>query len=247
MRILLLTHFLLAGWAVIAQPGESLTPEFAGMSSKERARVAKLEQEDAAKDAAFQAVMAEAEALFQGQRFDEALAKFQQARSMRPLNVFPKVKIQDLQALIAKRKAEEAMAEKQPAQLEPKVETLLENVSQVSQPAPEPVREHDAPNPGAERTEPVVERAEPIRIAQPRPTVQSPQPSGNNQPPAEPLPDGIQERTFVEGRAVVLERRIVRDGLATVCRKVTHPWGQVVHFRDGIAISEREWTEMFRD
>lgn len=247
MRIVLLTHFLLAGWAAVAQPGESLTPEFAGMSSKERARVAKLEQEDAAKDAAFQAVMAEAEALFQGQRFEDALAKFQQARSMRPLNVFPKVKIQDLQALIAKREEERAMAEKQLTQVEPKVETLPENVSQVSQPAPEPVLEHDAPPPATELTEPVVERTEPFRAAKPRPMVQMPQPSVQDQPPAEPLTDGIQERTFVEGRAVVLERRIVRDGIALVYRKVTHPWGQVVHFRDGIAISEREWAEAFRD
>ncbi|MFZ1691775.1 MAG: hypothetical protein WAT74_01150 [Flavobacteriales bacterium] len=246
MRITLLTHFLLAGWAVLAQPGESLTPEFAGMSSKERARVAKLEQEDAAKDAAFQAVMAEAEALFQGQRFDDALAKFQQARSMRPLNVFPKVKIQDLQALIAKRDAERAMAEKESAPVEPKAGTIAEHASQVTEAAPEPSQEQ-APDARPEPKEPVVERTEPVRTAEPKPRIESPRPQVLDQPDEEAVPDGMQERTFVEGRAVVLERRITRDGLTTIYRKVTHPWGQVVHFRDGIAISEREWTEAFRD
>ena len=60
-----------------------------------------------------------------------------------------------------------------------------------------------------------------------------------------PKPDGLQERSFVEGRAVVLERRVVKEGVEAVYRKVTHPWGQVVHFRDGIAISEREWEAAF--
>ena len=57
--------------------------------------------------------------------------------------------------------------------------------------------------------------------------------------------DGLQERTFVEGRAIVIERRLVRGGVEAVFRKVSHPWGQVVHFRDGNAISEREWTSVF--
>lgn len=59
------------------------------------------------------------------------------------------------------------------------------------------------------------------------------------------MPDGVTERSYLEGRAVVLERCLVANGRKEVFRRVSHPWGQVVHFRDGQAISEREWNAVF--
>lgn len=235
MRFPILFSLLLAGAMAAAQPETSLTPEFAGLSAKERARLAKKEQEDALQDARFQGLMNRAETEFQEQRFEEALATYQEARALRPLNVYPKVKIQDLQALIAKRKAEqagmpeaitltEAKAEERPPSeavppLAPEV-PVVRTEEPRSQPASAPV----APKPKVSATVPPQERP-------------------SQATPAEPLPDGIQERSFLEGRAVVQERSITRSGVTTVYRKVTHPWGQVVHFRDGAAISEREWAE----
>ncbi|MBK8227125.1 MAG: tetratricopeptide repeat protein [Flavobacteriales bacterium] len=235
MRIALLVPFVLAAWAARAQPEQSLTPEFAGMSAKERARVAKAEQENAAKDVRFQGVMTEAEALFQQQRFDEALEKYKEARSLRPLNVFPKVKIQDLQALIAKRDAEAAKAKlAEPERTAPEVKVELD---------PDPGTKPTATAAGSLRP-PVIEQKQ-VVVPPVRHEIKNtaPQVSESAREQAAAKPDGIQERTYVEGRAVVLERRVSRNGVEIVYRKVTHPWGQVVHFRDGIAISEREWVE----
>lgn len=240
--IALLSAFLLAGpgWA---QPDSSLTREFAGMSAKERNRIAKQEQEDARNDPRFIAVMAEADAHFQAQRYEEALGKYAEARRLRPLNVFPKVRIQDLQALLAKHAAEQREPEAAP-QHEPEVPS----------PTSIPVEEkHPLP---ANAAEPVEAPVREIPPAPPSATAPLPKPSpvpralekkampvkSEAEPP---LADGVQERSFIEGRAVVLERVVAKDGLTVAYRKVTHPWGQVIHFRDGQAISEREWIEAF--
>jgi hypothetical protein len=235
MRIALIALFVLAAWAVRAQPDQSLTPEFAGLSAKERARVAKLEQEGAAKDTRFQGLMTEAEALFQQQRFEDALEKFKEARSLRPLNVFPKVKIQDLQALIAKRNAEAAKAE----------QAKLEQIVPVDKVDPIPDSGSKSPATESESLRPTAIEQKEAAVTPMRREIKNatPQVSESIKEQATVKPDGTQERTYVEGRAVVLERRVVRKGVEAVYRKVTHPWGQIVHFRDGIAISEREWVE----
>lgn len=247
-----------------AQVDSSLTREFAGMSAKERSRLAKKEQDDARADTRFNEVMTEADALFQAQRYDDALAKYVEARKLRPLNVYPKVKIQDLQALLAKRKAEQAAAE--PPTAEPvaaPVETLAEPPATQAVQAPVPETRHVPPPEQAPlpRTEELPapakeERTVPEKTEPPAPPeVKAVDPPKHEAPvvihrsPEAPEPvvleDGLTERSFIEGRAVVLEFTVVREGVATVYRKVTHPWGQVIHFRDGQAISEREWVEAF--
>jgi len=237
--ILVLASTLLLSLAGRAQPDSSLTPEFAGLSAKERARLAKKEVEEAAQDSRFQGVMAEAESFFKQQRYDESLAAFKQARSLRPLNVYPKVKIQDLQALIAKRDAaalEQKAQQKQEAEqsadppeersagtvAQQEAEAQVEAESPLKQPAKVQVDE--------------VKRREPVALRK----ISAPAPEQ-----AMKGPDGMVESTFVEGRAIVLERRVVRSGVESVYRKVSHPWGQVVHFRDGVAISERQWADAF--
>ncbi|MDX9750281.1 MAG: hypothetical protein RBT71_04285, partial [Flavobacteriales bacterium] len=61
------------------------------------------------------------------------------------------------------------------------------------------------------------------------------------------LPDGTTERTLRTGRAIVLERVRVVGGHATDWRKVVHPWGEVVHFRDGQPVSALRWWSEFGD
>ena len=78
----------------MAQRDSSLTQDFAKLSAKERARMAAHEEQDAAADTAFQARMKQAELRFQQGAFQNALDLYRQARSMRPYNVHPKVKIQ---------------------------------------------------------------------------------------------------------------------------------------------------------
>lgn len=81
----------------------SLTPEFAGLSSKERTRLAKKERLEAAEDVQFQRIMDEAAEHFRQRHYADALLMYKKARARRPLNVNPKVKIEDLEALIKNR------------------------------------------------------------------------------------------------------------------------------------------------
>ena len=243
MRRSILAFALFAASVAVGQEDSSLTREFGHLSAKERARIAKQEVEDAAKDTRFQEAMVQAEALFQQKQYDAALAGFQDARALRPLNVYPKVKIQDLQALIAKREAAKAAEEVRviaPPPLPPDTASTATATAhedravapvEVSRPVPvvEPTRKTEVR--AEKRPDPIVVPAE--RVPAERVVV-------------EPLPgEGMHERTYVEGRAIVLERKVVHGSRMEVYRKVTHPWGQVVHFRDGAVISERQWSEAF--
>lgn len=238
-RPVLLVVMAIVGLTAAAQPDVSLTPEFAGLSAKERARLAKKEVEEAAEDTRFQTVMAEAESLFKLHRYDESLTRFQQARALRPLNVYPKVKIQDLQALIAKRDAAAQYEDPIPQDtLAPDAETS-ESPQAIAAETPSAVEPLPKPEPRTlYRDERKAEK--PVRELPKKPEP----PSVGAERVAAPV-NGLQERTFMEGRAIVLERRLIRGGVEAVYRKVSHPWGQVMHFRDGSAISEREWTSVF--
>lgn len=234
MRDALFALALLVAYGAGAQVDSSLTDEFGHLSAKERARIAKKEQEDAAKDVRYQEVMATAEGHFRERRYDEALADYQVARGMRPLNVYPKVKIQDLQALIAKREAARA-------------DSLAAHVPVVNH-TPEVLATDTIPVTNVVRAEAPALAVEEQRALVPpeRPQALPAEPRSAEPLESEPIPsEGLHERTYVEGRAIVLERKLVRDGRMEVYRKVTHPWGQVVHFRDGATISERHWNEVF--
>lgn len=232
----------------MAQGDAGLTEEFSKLSAKERARIAKQEQEEAAKDPIYQAVMAQAEDLFKQRQYDEALARFTEARGIRPYNVYPKVKIQDLQALIAERDAEQAarpdtsapvIRTSAPA-LVPVVEPVEAIVEVPSKPivetAPKPKEEpHPVPRPVVEKPKVAPPIRDTVRVA-PAPVEAAPK-----------LPDGTTERTYQEGRAIVLERQVVTHGKSVIFKKVTHPRGEPVYFKDGIAIPARVWNEAFRD
>lgn len=225
--------------------GQGLDGDFDQLSAKERSRIAKEEESGAPKDERYQAVMSEAEALFQQKRFDEALERFQMARDLRPYNVYPRVKIQDLQALIAKRDGGTGLPE-------PAGTTVVPDL-------PKPPVPHEAvvPDPGISLESP--------RELPPPPVDRSPQQRNDTgakpstamprtEPPLmhtervpeqamEPLEEG--ELIYKEGRAVVVERRITQEGRIVVFRKVAHPWGAVVYFKDATAVPERMWTEVF--
>ncbi|MBK7382239.1 MAG: hypothetical protein IPI81_02730 [Flavobacteriales bacterium] len=234
---------VLSGSSALAQSDTSLTREFKNLSAKERARIAKKEQVEAAADPRYQAVMAQAESRFQAKQYDEALESFKEARTLRPLNVYPKVKIQDLQVLIAKR--DQALSEPLPPSV--KGVAPLQGTSDVvrSDPHQTAVVETHGPDTTQPRMTPPAHETRKDPAARSTTVAPQKEPLSIQGGTESPLPDGMEERTYVEGRAVVLERRLVRNGRLEVYRKVTHPWGQVVHFRDGIAISEREWSEVF--
>ena len=235
MLLALLLGATLTG--VRAQKDSSLTKEFERMSAKERARVAKQEEVGAAKDSGFQAAMAEAETLFKQQQYDAALEKYQAARRLRPLNVHPKVKIQDLQALIKRR--EEARAKEIPLVPAPSIPVLPERteVLDAAQPSGPAITSSEQPVKET-ATKPV------LAPSRPRQAVAAPVRTSNSlsSSPAHKSPDGVNERMYMEGRAVVIERVLTVDGRSEVYRKVTHPWGAVNYFRDGSPVPERVWN-----
>lgn len=242
MRSLALLLLLHVTGPVLWAQGDGLDGEFSKLSARERSRIAKEEAREAGSDALFQAVMNEGEELFRSQRYEEALERFVQARDLRPYNVYPRVKIQDLQALIARRDAA-TVQEQTPASLEPQPDPTAAALPRPASPGPGPVavsdtvpdapplRSPETPEPPATRpTErpadrPVVEQ----RVAPPTPR---------------PVPEE-GERIYKEGRAVVTERTVAMEGRPVVFRKVLHPWGETMYFRDGLAIPERVWTETF--
>ncbi len=252
----------------------SLTREFDNLSAKERSRIAKQEAEESARDVAFQEVMTEAEGLFRSRQYDDALERYTEARRMRPYNVYPKVKIQDLEALIAKRDAEVQFEQEQALVKEPPEEVALpapgpahvEPIPVPKEPEPEPVQMVPAPVPDPVSEEPLAPPrvatpakeastpVAPIRVVKassPVPVV-SEEPDGQRTEGVEvilhpPVIDGVQERVYRDGRAVVLERQVTQQGQTTVYKRVTHPYGEAVHFKDGVAITDRTWNEVFGD
>ena len=206
---------------VHAQRDSSLTREFARMSARERARVASEESAAAQQDAVFQAHMRAGEEHFQEGRYNEALTSYRQARTLRPLNVYPKVKIQDLEALIARQ-------------------------AEVPKPPPDTVEEVAAPPPP--NTPPPAPPVDPSTTA----PASAPRPALEKKPLQPPVRAAAQApaptegvRTFREGRALVEERTVLEGERLVVWRKVVHPWGEVVHFRDNEAVPAHMWQDRF--
>ncbi|MBK8338950.1 MAG: hypothetical protein IPK99_02560 [Flavobacteriales bacterium] len=275
IRLVLLTIgclWGLVGWCQERQENGQ-AGAFARLSAKERTRLAKQEETEANQDVEYLSLMANAERLFQEQRFDEAMAVFEQAEERRPLNVYPKVKIDDLRVLISKRDAElrEAQAASNAA--------VAPSGIPPSVPIQEPDPEHDIGAPIQEtpgiNAAPVVEEVVPDHAKNEAPSAENsatisvgqtgakraPQPQVAKRPPlvapategeraeipAPVLPDGVQEERFKEGQAIVLQRTCRSGHVVQVYRKVEHAWGKTFYFLDGLSVQERVWIERFGD
>lgn len=234
------------------------------MSPKERARVAQREQEESRTDGAYQAKMAEGETLFQQDRYEEAMALFEEARILRPLNVYPKVKIEDLKVLIRQRDERNA-AEKDGSEVpQPPHAVDTGGASALpDQPAPVAVKAPEAgplevfsPN---DRVPPPADSTTttpaslggsdpaPVRKQMTR-TMQAPrtEPAEALPPtPTPPPPDGVVENRYKQGSAQVTEMMVTQNGRTTVFKRVAHKYGQVYYFEDGQAIDGRVWRERF--
>ncbi|MBK9276149.1 MAG: hypothetical protein IPM49_16635 [Flavobacteriales bacterium] len=259
---LLLRSLVLAGVGVLAvlaagAQDRGLSGEFSQLSAKERSRLAREEIEAALKDTAFQATMARAEAHFQARRYEVAMADYERARALRPLNVYPPVKIDDLRVLIAKRDAAVAQARADSAARSvPPPEPPVVREEEVAERAPSPPEQPVVTAPGTAPAQ-VVEAAPPEPVPpRPRATPQArPAPTPVVRPdvkgPEPPVPavrePGIHEEQFKEGNAIVLQRTVTTATEVHIYRKVTHPWGRTFHFLDGLPVDERAWTERFGD
>lgn len=235
IRRTLILACALACWCSGRAQGErgSLTQDFPEMSAKERGRIAAKEAEEAEKDGNYQEVMRTAELAFQEGRYEEAIRRYEEARAMRPYNVYPKVKIEDLQALLARQALKQDTAvvvEAFSAPSDPPVP------ARVAEPPPPPVRvEMHVPPSSTE--------APPSKPSQVQPGEQATTPA---QPVRSSGPaDGIIERRYREGHAFVIERAVSVEGRVVKYKRVYHPYGQTFYFEDGLAVDERIWKARF--
>lgn len=232
------------GLCSFAQEGKgSLTEEFPKLSAKERSRIAAKETREAQEDAAYQREMLGAEAAFQAKNYEEALAGYERARALRPYNVYPKVKIEDLRALLGKQ---ESAAAPTPVPRS----TVAEPAAPPSPSGPPSDHSPAAPSVPVPTPEVPVrvgaapDRSAPVVVDKPKP---SPKPAPAPAPVREGsiLADGIHERQYQEGRAFVVERTVVEEGNATVYKRVIHPAGHTFYFQDGRSVDERVWRDRF--
>ncbi|MCB9170821.1 MAG: hypothetical protein H6597_03960 [Flavobacteriales bacterium] len=232
IRSALLSGVLLVWHAIPGRAqgeGGSLTPEFKHLSAKERSRLARREQEGSAKDTTYQRIMAQAEADFQQKKYGPALAGYQQARARRPLNVYPKVKIDDIKDLIAKRDA-----------------AMTDSSAAVAPVLPTGEQGPATGVPGtAVRSEPREARAPPVPRSPGTATIMERPLAPRPAPTTSFNEGGVTERQFREGSAMVLERVVSEEGAKHVYRKVVHGWGQAYYFLDGMAVDVRVWSERF--
>ncbi len=262
LRIRVVCLLLAPAWAAscLAQGKDGgLTGEFDKLSPKERSKIAARETQEAAADSGYQDIMQQADAAFRAGRYEDALTAFQEARTLRPYNVYPKVKIQDLQALIKKRDEERSAQNTAvpPPTADPPGPAVV--AAPPSHSTPEP--SIDTPLPPASSDPPVAIPATPVtptgpKVGTPHPDPATPIPHPADKSPtpvpvSTPGPDilsaTIGERIYMEAGATVTERTVDDIGRPVVYKKVVHPWGQTFHFKDGLAISEREWTDRFNE
>lgn len=215
----------------------SLTDQFPNMSAKERARIAAQEKDEAGKDGAYQALMQEGERAFQEGRYEEALATYEKARAMRPYNVYPKVKIEDLRTLLKKQAptSDPVVVQKR----EDPVAVAPHAVDSIVVPKGEPAAvTPPAPVPPAIPEEHPTPKSDP--------GVVSPAPAERRSAaPVGKRPEGVIERRYREGHAYVIERAVEVEGRLVVYKRVYHNYGQVFYFEDGLAVDERVWKQRF--
>lgn len=219
----------------------SLTKDFDKLSPKERSKIAERETKEAAEDSGYQSTMREADQAFQAGRYEDALAAFQHARTMRPYNVYPKVKIEDLQTMIKKRDREEAAKAAAVASAVPP-SPLPEVKDSAAKAAPAP------PIPVPQVKAPVARPAEAVSGTRPPPKPANPEPppaAAKPEPGTSPILPG--KRVYMEAGAVVTEQTVDNEGKLVVYKKVAHSWGQTFYFKDGLTISAREWTDRFSE
>ncbi|MCA1752503.1 MAG: DUF1682 domain-containing protein [Flavobacteriales bacterium] len=240
--ILITAAMLTASTASIAQK------DFSDLSSRQRIQVAEQEQLEAAVDTDFQNLMERGHSLFQEKHYLKAVRVYEEARDKRPYNVYPKVKIADIELsmkdtldlLKAEEKKELAAERKRPQQ---KIEQEKDERNDES-----PEERMKKIDNWEENERKRMERERQKKTDQPTP------PGGGSEGDvkrvsleeyqkelAEKYPSGITEETLIEGNKTIVKRIVVREGEGNEYKRVEHNWGGVFYFKNGDAVTERVW------
>ena len=235
--------------------GSIAQKDFSKLSGRAKAKLAKKERKEAKKDKEYQLMMEEAHDNFVGQKYHDALDLYEKARERRPLNVYPKVKIEDVLLAMQNQPQEE------------NVETVFEDPLKIESP-PEPEKISD-PADAQERIEEVfeeeIQKAEDIveKEVPPPPKEEKSEPKVDKvvivkdedlKPMSEAqlredlgqrYEDGVHEKTFTEGNKTITERIVVKEGLGDIYRRVQYAWG-AFYFKNNKSVTKNTWDQSYK-
>lgn len=239
-------HLIAALMGIVSAFPLTAQPDFSNLSSRQRIAIAEKEQVEAATDTQFQEYMDKGHDLFKDKHYLKAIRSYEKAQDQRPYNVYPKVKITDielsmkdtLEILRAAEQKDLESQERQKADPSPKTPDYNEETQE------ERIQKID----DWERKERERRMAERERKNSPRDEVQST--GGDVQQIgleeyqiqlAKKYPSGVTEETFTEGNKTIVKRVVVRDGKGNEYKRVEHSWGGVFFFKNGDAVTDRVW------
>ncbi len=223
------------------------------LSAKERIRIAENEKIEAATDVEFQQYMSTGHDLFSNRHYLKAIRSYEKAAEVRPYNVYPKVKIADIElsmkdTLEILRAAEkEEIKKEKPKPKEPEVAEAEEKLPETPKQTMDRLdkwEENERQKLEAQREN---EKTEKEQAQPPTQTktgdVQTMSIEDYRKELAETFPSGITETVSEEGNKVITKRVVVHDGKGDEYKKVVHNWGGVFFFKNGDAVTERVWDQ----
>lgn len=230
--------------------------DFGRMTGKSKSKAAKKEEKEAKKDDVYQKLMEEGHTFFQEKNYQEALDKYKTAATRRPINVYPKVKIADVELAMLNHKDEEPMADaskeielptEEPEVIEPEVKepTQEERVAEALAAEEQKIKDALPPPPKIEEPKKEIPEEEEIVEETPKVTAEnieviSEEDFAENL--AETYPDGVTEEIFEEGGKKITRRVVVKNGKGTDYRMVVHRWGGKFFFKNNESITEHTWN-----
>lgn len=240
LRYIAVTVAMLSACPLVAQN------DFSNLSSRQRIAIAEKEQVEAATDSQFQDYMDAGHDLFKSKHYLKAIRAYEKAQEKRPYNVYPKVKITDIE--LSMKDTLEVLRAAEEKDLETRKEQKAQPQQEKDEPSEETKEERLQKIDDWERKERERRMAERERENKPREEVQS---AGGDvrqvsleeyqKQLAEKYPSGVTEETYAEGNKTIVKRVVVRDGKGNEYKRVEHSWGGVFFFKNGDAVTDRVW------
>lgn len=222
-------------------------PDFSKLNSRQRIAIAEREQVEAATDMDFQNRMAEAHDLFRKKHYLKAIREYEKAQEQRPNNVYPKVKIADIELsmkdtleLLRAKEQEEMQKDlsdrksedkSEPARIDETREERLQRMDDWERKEREK-READRKRREAKSEAEVLREDGDVKKL----SLEEYQ-----KELAKKYPSGITEDRYEEGNKQIVRRIVVRDGKGNEYKRVEHSWGGVFYFKNADAVTERVW------
>jgi hypothetical protein len=236
--------------------GQTTDTEFSKLSAKERSEIAQKETMEAARDHAFLYLMDQGHQLFVEKRYLESVRKYEDARALRPRNVYPPVIIRDIELSmkdtlqLLREKEKEEKPETPSARKEPELpdrEKIMEEFRKKEAERQKKVDEWES----SQRRYMARERALKEEEDQEQQELGKFKGRDVREASVEELQeelareysDGVTQRSYDDGQRKITERVVVRKGIGNAYKRVEHPWGGKFYFKNGQPISEETWNQ----